>query len=235
MGVSYLGLKAVGRIMASLINLSLYLVPLISLIIGSMSITGEKETGILEWLFSEPIRPGEYLVGKFIGLLIAVTLATFLGFGLASWIVIIAMPPEDITKYLMFILVAILLSSSSLALSLMISAVSRSKFEALGAAFLIWFTMIFIYDLLIMGLSISLNLPERTTFILAILNPVEASRILMIYFIDPMLTFLGPYGIYVARDLGETLPILLILVLLLYTKVFIAVTTLMTRRKDLIV
>ena len=235
MGVSYLGLKAVGRIMATLINLSLYLIPLISLILGSMSIIGEKEVGILEWLFSEPIKPLEYIVGKFVGLLIGITLATLLGFGLASWIVLIAMPPEDVTKYLSFVVVAVLLSASTLSIGLLISTLSRSRFEAIGLAFLAWFFMIFVYDLMVMGLAISMGLKESTVFALAVANPIESARILMIYLIDPMLTFLGPAGIYAARQLGANLPLVLSLILVAYTAASLALVFLASRRRDLIV
>ncbi len=234
MGVSYLGLKAVGRIMASLINLALYLVPLISLAISSISIVSEKETGVIEWLFSEPLGTLDYVLGKFLGLLTAVTLATLLGFGLASWITVVLMPPEDAPKYLAFVLVAIALSATSIGIGMLISATSKSRFEAFGTAFLLWFAMIFVYDLVIMGLTISTGLSEQATFILAVLNPVESSRILMIYLIDPMLTFLGSHGIYIARELGGFLPLLLAGILTAYTLFSLILVTIILRRSDVI-
>ncbi len=234
MGVSYLGLQAVGRIMATLINLSLYLVPLISLVLGCISIVGEKEVGIVEWLFSEPIGVLDYVLGKYLGLLIAISVATFLGFGLASWVVVVALPATDLHKYLMFIVVAILLSMACLSIGMMISASSKSRFEALGLAFLVWFTMIFVYDLMVMGMTISMGLRESEVFTLAVANPVEDARILMIYFIDPMLTFLGPHGAYAVRELGEWLPLALSLILAIYAVVILSVTIFVLKGKDLI-
>jgi ABC-type transport system involved in multi-copper enzyme maturation permease subunit len=233
-GVSYLGLHAVGRVTASLINLSLYLIPLISLIMGSISIVGERESGLLEWIFSEPIGVIEYVLGKFAGLLTAISTATLLGYGLASWIILTVLPPEDVSKYLIFILVAILLSASSLAIGFLLSVLSRSRFEALGIAFLSWFTMIFIYDLVVMGLTISLMIKDIATFYLTILNPVDSSRILMTYLIDPTLTFLGPTGAYMIREMGNTVVILVVSVLLLYTLSPLVITIKILRGSDII-
>jgi ABC-type transport system involved in multi-copper enzyme maturation permease subunit len=233
-GVSYLGLHAVGRVTASLINLSLYLIPLISLILGSVSVVGERESGILEWIFSEPIGVIEYILGKFIGLLIAISIATFLGYGLASWFILMILPPEDVSIYLIFILIAILLSASSLAIGFLFSVLSKSRFEALGIAFLLWFIMIFIYDLAVMGLTISLDINDIATFYLTILNPVDDSRILMTYLIDPTLTFLGPIGAYTIRDMGNMLVILIIFILLLYTLFSLAITIKILKRSDII-
>jgi ABC-type transport system involved in multi-copper enzyme maturation permease subunit len=223
MGISYLGLKAVGRITATLINLSLYLIPLISLMLSSISIVGEKESGITEWIFSEPIGVLEYILGKFIGLVSAISIATLLGFGLASWLITSILPPEDISKYLYFIVIAVLLSSTSVGIGLLISVVTKSRLEALGLTFFTWFTMIFIYDMIVMGLAIAMNLKEQIVFFIAVLNPVETSRIMMIYSIDPALVFLGPSGIYTARTLGIYLPIVLTSIMITY--VFISLTT----------
>jgi ABC-type transport system involved in multi-copper enzyme maturation permease subunit len=201
---------------------------------GSISIVGERESGLLEWIFSEPIGVIEYVLGKFAGLLTAISTATLLGYGLASWIILTVLPPEDVSKYLIFILVAILLSASSLAIGFLLSVLSRSRFEALGIAFLSWFTMIFIYDLVVMGLTISLMIKDIATFYLTILNPVDSSRILMTYLIDPTLTFLGPTGAYMIREMSNTVVILVVSVLLLYTLSPLVITIKILRGSDII-
>jgi Cu-processing system permease protein len=73
-GIAYFGIAAEGfsgmenftRTSASMLNLVLYLVPLISLTMGTLSFTGERAT--MELLFAQPVSRNEVLVGKLVGL-----------------------------------------------------------------------------------------------------------------------------------------------------------------------
>src|SRR5215468_9699057 len=74
LAISYFGMVTVGttgfqgfaRTSASLLNLVLYVVPLVSLIMGTMSFTSEKASS--ELLFSQPVTRAEILLGKLAGL-----------------------------------------------------------------------------------------------------------------------------------------------------------------------
>src|SRR5512138_2581747 len=74
MSIAYFGLMTEGfsgmqsftRTSASLLNLVLYLVPLVSLTMGTLSFTGDR--GTMELLFSQPLSGVEILVGKLAGL-----------------------------------------------------------------------------------------------------------------------------------------------------------------------
>ncbi|HEX8984368.1 MAG TPA: ABC transporter permease subunit, partial [Bryobacteraceae bacterium] len=61
-----IGFQGFTRTTASLLNLVLYLIPLISLTMGALSFTGEK--GASELLFSQPVTRTEILAGKLAGL-----------------------------------------------------------------------------------------------------------------------------------------------------------------------
>lgn len=71
--ISYFGTMAEGfsgmqdftRTSASILNLVLYVVPLVALTMGTLSFTGDK--GSTELLYSQPISRAEVLVGKFVG------------------------------------------------------------------------------------------------------------------------------------------------------------------------
>ena len=234
LGVSNLGLEAVGRIMATLINVILYLTSILSLILGGLSIISEKESGILEWLCSEPISKSEIIISKFIGLLISISTATILGFGLIGWFLAIYFPLNDMIKYVMLIPATVIFSTTCIAIGMLISVISRNKLEAFGLVFILWITMIFIYDLVLMGLTISLDLNEQLVFAFTVLNPFETSRILMMYIIDPTLTFLGSTGIYTARDLGSGLFFILIIILILYAIIALLLATFIFIKRDII-
>ena len=94
-GIAYLGVVPVGVVglrefdatIISLVNLTIYLIPLIAFILGSGSIVDEKERGNLDLIFSTKIRKGEFLVGKSLGLSLTLSLSLVIGLGLAGLLI----------------------------------------------------------------------------------------------------------------------------------------------------
>lgn len=233
-GLNVLGMKAVGKVLSSLINISLYLIPLISLSISAISIVGDRETNFMEWIFSKPINEYHYIMGKFLGISAALSISTLIGFGLASWFVILFLPPEDVTKYFQLMLIAISLAPVFIPIGLYISNTSKTRYQALGTSFFIWFFIVFIFDLFIMGFIESTVKHPLIAAILGISNPVEGIRILMIKSIDPDLTFLGFTGVFILRENLTLILGLSISFLTLYLVSFILLTYHSFRRGELI-
>lgn len=232
-GLNILGMKAVGKVLSSLINLSLYLIPLISLSMSAISIVGDRETNFMEWIFSKPINEYHYIMGKFLGISAALSISTLIGFGLASWFVILFLPPEDVTKYFQLMLIAISLTPVFIPIGLFISNMSKTRYQALGTAFFIWFFIVFIYDLFIMGFIESTIKHPLIASIMGVSNPVEGVRLLMIRAIDPGLTFLGFTGVLILRENLELVITLSILFLILYLISFMIMTYHSFRKGDL--
>src|SRR5581483_7779904 len=61
-----IGFQSFARTSASLLNLVLYLVPLVALTMGTLSFTSEKSLN--EMLFAQPVTRAEILLGKLAGL-----------------------------------------------------------------------------------------------------------------------------------------------------------------------
>src|SRR6266496_5646221 len=86
LAISYFGLVTGGtvgfqgfaRTSASLLNMVLYIVPLVALTMGTLSFSSEKSA--TELLFSQPVTRGEILLGKFLGLFASIFTATLVGF-----------------------------------------------------------------------------------------------------------------------------------------------------------
>ena len=74
-GVGTYGLAGFGRTGASLINLVLLIIPLMGLTLGALSLAGERERGTLLFLLSQPLAQAELLLGKFVGLALAILAA----------------------------------------------------------------------------------------------------------------------------------------------------------------
>jgi hypothetical protein len=60
-----------------------------------------------------------------------------------------------------------------------------------------------IYEMALMALVMVFRLSAADLWLLMILNPLEASRLLMIYSVDPAMTFLGELGHFLVREAGE--------------------------------
>src|SRR3989338_7008264 len=81
-GLGSFGISGFGRTAASILNLVLLIVPLMGLLLGAMSIVGEREQGTLMTLLAQPVTPNEILLGKFFGTAAALIITLLLGFGL---------------------------------------------------------------------------------------------------------------------------------------------------------
>src|SRR5690606_28058829 len=63
-----IGFRSIEFVIASLVSLVIYLIPLIALLLGFDAIVGERERGSLNLLLSMPITRLELLLGKYLGL-----------------------------------------------------------------------------------------------------------------------------------------------------------------------
>ena len=80
----YTGISGFGRTAAGLINLVLFLAPLMGLTLGAQAISGEREQGTLAYLLAQPVSLAEIFVAKFLGLAISIGGAIVIGFSLSS-------------------------------------------------------------------------------------------------------------------------------------------------------
>ena len=198
-----LGLQMFGRTTATLTNLCLLLAPLIALSMGSASIAGERDRGTLEHLLAQPLERSELLLGKYLGLLASLCLATLVGFFPAGLMVAISAGGVALAHYLIFPLLAILLIAAMLALGMLISVRSRGGVQAQGRAILLWFLFVLLYDLLLMGTLVTAGLSGGALAILLLINPVDAARVLVVLALEPDLYLLGPAGALLVGHLSR--------------------------------
>ena len=232
-GLGYLGLRGFGRVSASLINLTLYLVPLISMSLSGLAVVSEREGRTLERLLSQPVSKAEILIAKYIGITISIGTATVFGYGLASWYMLFVLGPGDLGIFISILLASILLAVALSAFGLAVSTVSGSRFGAIGAILMGLFVLVAVFDVLVMGATLAVDLKWTDLMPILMVNPVEAARILMIYSLDPSLIFLGPTGVYVARAFGPYIPAIFAGSLALWTIGFMAIALMKFRAQDL--
>ena len=199
---SGLAIQAFGRTTATLMNLCLLLSPLVAVVMGAALIAAEQERGTLENLLAQPLSRTELLMGKYLGLLTALTAATVAGFVPAGVAIISAAGPAVLGHYLLFPTIAVLAGAAMAAVGVLISVTSRSAVQAQGMAMVTWFTFVLLYDLVLMGSLAVSGMPAQWLAAALVANPVDAARVLGVLALEPDLYLLGPAGAFLTTRLS---------------------------------
>jgi Cu-processing system permease protein len=144
------GESAMGLIGPSLVTLASLFVPLVALVLSHDAVVGERERNTLGLLLSLPVSRMEVVVAKFLGRGLALTIAVTLGVGIP------ALVASDGLGGILFSLIGptLLLGLAFLALGLLISAVVSRQVTAASLVVVIWFTLVFFYDLALLGVLV---------------------------------------------------------------------------------
>jgi ABC-2 type transporter. len=232
-GYRELGLSGFGPIVASLVNFTLLLSGLMAIAISSLSIVGERERGFLRLVLAQPITRRMYMLGKFLSHYLGVVLATTAGFGVTALFSSLVLSAEDLDVFLVFVAIALAYLAPMSALGLFISVVSESRFSAIIATIATWFLFTSVYQLVITAVDTMLKLSWRQIALSALVNPVEAARLLYIYTLDPRLVYLGQVGVYFALEFGPLIPSLTLMSLGAWTLTFLLLALLLMDKIDL--
>lgn len=200
---SGLGLQAYGRTTATLMNLCLLLSPLVAILMGAASIAGERERGTLEHLLAQPLTRAGLLIAKHTGLLLSLTLATIVGFVPAGILITWQAGPAVIGPYMLFPAIAAIVGAALLGAGMLISVTSRSAAQAQGTGVFVWFAMVLLYDLVLLGSLAISGLPVEVLTAGLVANPVDAARVLGVLSLEPDLYLLGPAGAYLTARLAR--------------------------------
>ena len=172
------GFQGFARVTLSLLNLSLFLVPLAALLLGVTSLAGGAES--LSLLLAQPVARGEVLLGKFLGLGAALTVAQAVGFGGGGLVVAFQAGAAQAPAFLALTALSIALGWLSLSAALFLAAVWPDRLKAMSAALTLWLLMVVAYDLVVLGATAILRgAPLEAVLLPALLvNPVDLVRVL---------------------------------------------------------
>jgi len=177
-----LGVDLLTVSVASMTTLSVYLVPLLALLMSFDAIAGEVERGSLALLLTYPLSRGELLMGKLISHIAALGMAVFIGFGVAGAAAWLAGGASSNSLAALFRLgwSAVLLGASFLAIGYALSSIARSASAATGLAIGVWILFVVLYDLGLLGALVYDNGGGFTEYVFPIMlaaNPADAFRI----------------------------------------------------------
>ena len=177
------GASALDVVIVSLSSLSVFLVPLIALLISHDAVVGEMERGTMLLLLSYPVKRWQVIAGKFIGHLAILAFSTLIGYGVAA--IALALTTDDIGRaswlaFASLIGTSVLLGAVFVAIGYFISALVGERGTAGGIAVGVWLVFVLVYDMALLGLLVvdqGRSLSGAMLNALLLLNPTDAYRL----------------------------------------------------------
>ena len=206
LGTASYGQVGYGRTAAVLVNLVALIVPLMALNVGAASIAAERERGTLAYLLAQPLDRGELLIGKFIGLSIALAAALAGGFGVSAGALAIVGARGDIGSFGILVALSMVLALVMLAVGLLVSSLAPRASMAAGVSVALWLAFVLLTDLGLMGGSLIFKLDAPRLLHLALANPLQVFKLAVLARLNPTLDMLGPAGMYATTTYGKGLP-----------------------------
>ncbi len=178
------GAGALDVMVISLASLTIFIVPLIALLISHDAIVGEIERGTMTLLLSYPVRRRQVLFGKFTGHLAILAFATCVGYGLAAIALLAtgkAVGAESWAAFMAMTASSVLLGAVFVAIGYLVSALVADRATAGGIAIGIWLIFVVLYDMVLLGLLVADQgrmISGGTLDALLLFNPTDAYRLL---------------------------------------------------------
>jgi Cu-processing system permease protein len=228
------GVNRLDVVIVSLSSLTIFLVPLIALLLSHDAIVGESERGTMLLLLSYPIGRSEVIFGKFLGHLAILAFATAIGYGVAAAALTVTGTDIAIDSWRAFLSMvgsSVLLGAVFLAIGYLTSTLVSERSTAGGVAIGIWLFFVLIYDMALLGGLVAAKgqaLPALLLDLLLLANPTDAYRLLNLGSGNAG-TLSGMGGI--AAHTGLTAPVL-IAALALWTIVPLGCATVIFSRRE---
>lgn len=197
-----LGFIGLGRLLLTLIQICIVILPIFTLMTTVRTFVGDRETGVWEYNLSIPVKLFSFYWGRGIGRYLSLFLPLFVGISLAAIVTLLKgypVPWKVMILYLTFI-GANLLCFTGIALCL--SIFSKSQEMALGLAFILWMIFEALIDALLLGLMLKQRIIADAILAIAFFNPLQAFRMAAIALFDPELTILGPIAYTIIEKFG---------------------------------
>lgn len=190
LALAFLGSAPAGQVGASplaitvvsLASLTIFLVPLIALLLAFDAVVGEAERGTLLLLLTYPVTRTQVLLGKFVGHCAVIGIAAVIGYGGAGLAVGLSAGADRASWIAFAALVgsSVLLGAVFVAIATLVSVLVRERGTAAGAAVGIWLVFVVLYDMALLGVLVgtggAIGLPAFHALLLA--NPADVFRLL---------------------------------------------------------
>jgi len=171
------------RAALSLMNIVLLLIPLVSIVFGTIYLYNARE--FTELLLAQPVHRRQLFTGQYLGLAMPLAAAFLTGLGIA-----VALHAGEDAGYLGTLIVVascgVVLTFIFAAFAALIAARIDDKVKGIGVAIGLWLACTVLYDgLVILGMMTFSDYPlERPALGLMIANPIDLARVLILMRLD---------------------------------------------------
>ncbi len=204
--------------MLTLLNLVLFIVPLVSIIFSTIYIYNSSE--FIELLISQPVRRSSIWLSMFAGLSSALSFAFLVGVGLP----LLLFDRSDVS--LIMVGMGVFISVIFVVLAMVAVVKTKDKAKGIGVTILLWIYFSLLFDGLVLFLLFQFaDYPlEKAMVGISALNPIDLARILILLKLDisAMMGYTGAifkdfFGTGVGMVLSVTVMCLWVLLPLLYS------------------
>jgi Cu-processing system permease protein len=169
-------------VVVSLASLTIFLVPLIALLLSFDAIVGEQERGTLMLLLSYPVARWQVIVGKALGQMSILGIATLIGYGAAAGALRLRVDigPQAWAAFGAMVLTSIMLGAAFVSMGVLASTVVRERATAAGLAVGVWLFFVLLYDTALLGILVADQgriVTEGVLNVVLLLNPADVYRL----------------------------------------------------------
>ena len=163
---------------ASLLNIVLFVVPLVSIVFSTIYLYNSAE--FIALLVSQPLQRQRIWLSIFLGLATAMTTAFFVGVGIPTFIYAYSLSGMTLIGG------GLLLSVIFVSIAMWTAVRVRDKSKGIGLAIILWLYFALLFDAMLLFLLFQFaDYPIENIMIgVSMLNPVDISRILILLEID---------------------------------------------------
>jgi len=184
------GLQDFSRTAVSLVQIVLFLTPLAALVFGGLALTPER--GAAELIYAQPVSRGAILLGRMLGVWLALSAAQLIGFGAAGLVVQSQAGGGGAAHYAALALCSVIITGIFLGIAALLAALSPGRrTRVLAAALVVWFVSVILFDVAALGIASMLRSgsASRVLITATLINPIDAARTGTLLAIDGMPAF----------------------------------------------
>lgn len=177
LAIIYIGRDSTKAVI-TIMNLILFIVPLVSLIFGTIHFYNSGE--FMEFLLTQPVDRKSIFVAEYFGLACSLSLGFLTGVGIPVLIYGISFTG------IFLLLTGIVLTFIFVSVAFFSSLINKDRVKGIGLSIIIWLYLAIIFDgVIITIIFLFRDYPiDKLIIILTSLNPVDLGRILMLLQVD---------------------------------------------------
>jgi len=167
----------------SMMNIVIVLIPLVSIIFGTIYYYNSRE--FTELLLAQPVRRRSLILGQYSGLALSLSLSFLAGVSI-PFLLNGILASDHLSDFLLILLAGTCLSFSMSAIAYVTALRHENKILGFGIALFIWFFLAVLFDGIILVLLVLFKEypTDSLAIILTLLNPIDLSRVTIMLGLD---------------------------------------------------